>query len=213
MSAALHEIGQNQSLTVFGNSPIEADCGTIRAAMARYGSKSAPLDEDKLQDLAVSYVARFATTRAKLEDYLRRKVRERGWEPEGAAPVEEIAMKMVDAGYVDDLGYARAKSGSLLRRGYGPRRVSQALGMAGIDEGIADEVAPTEAEQRLSALSLVRRRGFGPFGENVKDPAKREKQLAAMQRAGHSLSLALALIDAPTTREAECWAAEALELD
>ena len=180
--------------------------------MARHTSKAPPLDESTLSELALTYVARFATTRAKLEDYLRRKVRERGWNGEGEVPVEEIATKMVEAGYVDDAGYARSKASALLRRGYGPRRVSQALQMAGVDEEIAGEMAPSEAEQRLAALSLARRRGFGPFGQGELETSRREKQLAAMQRAGHSIALALALIDAPTTSEAEIWAAEALEL-
>ena len=39
-----------------------------------------PLDPARLHDLAIHYVARFSTTAAKLEAYLARKLRERGWE-------------------------------------------------------------------------------------------------------------------------------------
>jgi regulatory protein len=42
-----------------------------------------PLDSARLEELALAYVARFSTTAAKLERYLRRKLRERGWEGEG----------------------------------------------------------------------------------------------------------------------------------
>ena len=38
-----------------------------------------PLEQEKLSELALSYVGRFATSRAKLATYLERKVRERGW--------------------------------------------------------------------------------------------------------------------------------------
>ena len=48
--------------------------------MPRPDRKPSPLTATRLQDLALSYVARFATTRAKLEAYLVRKLRERGWE-------------------------------------------------------------------------------------------------------------------------------------
>ena len=41
-----------------------------------------PLDAPRLEELALAYVARFATSAAKLETYLRRKLRERGWEGE-----------------------------------------------------------------------------------------------------------------------------------
>ena len=41
-----------------------------------------PLNEERLHELALFYVGRFATTRAKLIAYLSRKLRERGWEGE-----------------------------------------------------------------------------------------------------------------------------------
>ena len=93
-----------------------------------------PLDAPRLEELALAYVARFATSAAKLEGYLRRKLRERGWDGEGAAPVAEIVARFVAAGYIDDAVFARARTGSLLRRGYGVRRIGQALDAAGIAE-------------------------------------------------------------------------------
>ena len=39
-----------------------------------------PLNRVKLRDLALHYVGRYATSRAKLAAYLTRKIRERGWE-------------------------------------------------------------------------------------------------------------------------------------
>ena len=93
-----------------------------------------PLDAARLEELALAYAARFATSAAKLEGYLLRKLRERGWDGDAEAPVGVLVARFVAAGYVDDAAYARAKSGSLLRRGYGMRRVAQAPGAAGIGE-------------------------------------------------------------------------------
>lgn len=166
-----------------------------------------PLDSLRLEELALAYVARFATSRAKLEDYLRRKLRERGWAGEGEPPVTAIAEKMERAGYVDDAVYARAKSGSLLRRGYGARRVSQALGAAGIAEGLRGQLAPGEGAQRRAALALARKRRFGPFCQSALDRPQRERQMAAMLRAGHPLDKVRELMDAPTIEAAEEWAA------
>jgi regulatory protein len=165
-----------------------------------------PLDPVRLEELALAYVARFATTAARLEAYLARKLRERGWADEDTpAPTGAIVARMVAAGYVDDAAFARAKSGSLLRRGYGERRVGQALGAAGVAPEIRDTLRADEAAQRRAALALARRRRFGPFGENP-DRAVREKQFAAMLRAGHPLDKARELLDQPSVEAAEEWA-------
>ena len=170
---------------------------------------SPPLDRPRLEEMALAYVARFATTRAKLEAYLRRKLRERGWEDEGEPPVAEMAARFVSAGYVDDAAYARAKAGSLLRRGYGAWRIGQALGADGVAAEVVDSVRPGEAARRQAALAMARKRKFGPFGGVPLDRPKREKQLAALLRAGHSLDCARELVDAPDIDAAERWAREA----
>ena len=170
-----------------------------------------PLDSARLNELALAYVARFATSAAKVEDYLRRKLRERGWEGEEDAPIKALVGRLVEAGYVDDTAFARAKSGSLLRRGYGQRRIGQALGAAGIAAEVREDVRAGQGAQRLAALALARKRRFGPFGEKAEDRAQREKQLSAMLRAGHPLDSARELVNAPSVAAAEQWAADAEE--
>ena len=177
--------------------------------MTRRANKRGPLGPQSLEEAAITYVARYATTEAKLVGYLRRKLRERGWEGEREPQVEAIAARMVEAGYIDDLSFAKARSGGLLRRGYGARRIGQALFQAGVDEAVSEEVAPAEAERREAALVLARRRGFGPFGREPVDEKRREKQIAAMLRAGHAFPDALAMIDARDEAGAEQWVAEA----
>ncbi|WP_343061307.1 RecX family transcriptional regulator [Novosphingobium flavum] len=125
--------------------------------------------------------------------------------------MQEILSRFVGAGYVDDAAYARMKAGSLRRRGYGERRVAQALGAAGIGEDLREDVRAGEGEQRRAAVALARRRRFGPFG-SPSDPEQigqlREKQLAAMLRAGHRLDIARAVIHAADSETVEGWAAE-----
>jgi regulatory protein len=166
-----------------------------------------PLDAAQLEELALSYVARFATSAAKLERYLRRKLRERGWDGAREPDLAALVGRYVELGYVDDEAFARAKSGSLLRRGYGPRKVRQALGEAGIADDVRDEVRPSAAAERRAALALARKRGFGPFGAGKPDRERREKQIAAMLRAGHTLDSAREMVDAATEAAAEEWAA------
>ena len=53
-----------------------------------------PLNEERLHELALFYVGKFATTRSKLKGYLNRKLRERGWE--GDSPPEIRAARRAD---------------------------------------------------------------------------------------------------------------------
>jgi regulatory protein len=170
-----------------------------------------PLDAHRLEELALAYVARFATSAAKLETYLRRKLRERGWEGESPAPTSALVERLVSAGYVDDTAYARSKSGSLLRRGLGERRIGQALGAAGIAAEVREEVRSGQAAQRRAALVLAAKRRFGPFGDKAGDRAGREKQIGAMLRGGHPLDSARELVNATSVEAAEQWAAGADE--
>lgn len=179
--------------------------------MPRTRRNPQPLDAKRLLELATAYVARFATSRVKFEAYLRRKLRERGWSGTGEPPVAEIASRFAEAGYIDDAAYARSRTGSLMRSGYGLRRVGQALAAAGIGGELLEEVRPGEAALRVSALRMARKRGFGPFGAEGLDRARRERQIAAMLRAGHSVDHALHLVDAQSAQAAEDWVEQAME--
>ncbi len=167
-----------------------------------------PLDSARLEELALAYVARFATSAAKLEAYLARKLRERGWSGEVPPEPARLAARYVEMGYIDDEAFARAKSGGLLRRGFGPRRIGQALHAAGIDAEVRQAVASGKSETRRAALALAARRGLGPFASERPDRAGREKQIGAMLRAGHSLDSARRVVDAARIEELEEWAAE-----
>lgn len=170
-----------------------------------------PLGPAKLEELALAYVARFATSAAKVEQYLGRKLRERGWEGDRSPDPRAIVERFVELGYIDDEAWARAKGGSLLRRGYGVRRVDQTLGAAGIDEAIRNDVRAGEADQRRAALAYAARRRVGPWGSAGPDRAAREKQIAAMLRAGHGFDAARAVVDAASIADAEAWANEVEE--
>lgn len=174
--------------------------------MPRTLRKPSPLNEAKLEELALAYVARFATTRAKLEAYLVRKLRERGWDGEVPPDPEAVARRFADAGYVDDALYARMKSDSLLRRGYGGRRVGEALRAAGVEDGVRQDVAPSAQAARRAAFALARRRRFGPWSDPLPDRPQREKQIAAMLRAGHSLDIARQIVEASDIASVEEWA-------
>jgi regulatory protein len=154
-----------------------------------------PLDSARLDELALTYVGRFATTRAKLGSYLSRKIRERGWAGEQPPEPERIVERLAELGYVDDAQYALSKARSLTGRGYGPRRVSQSLHAAGIGEEDGEAARELAGEESVeAALHYARRRRIGPYAAEAPDPAARERALAAMIRAGHSFGIAKAIL-------------------
>lgn len=205
--------------------PGEATPDDTRVKRQRKGEKkrkkARPLDETALRDLALSYVARFATTGAKLEGYLLRKLRERGvaQDSDGRVQTPDVAglvERLIELGYVDDEAYARSRTRDLTARGYGARRVSQALWAAGVDETTREETAPSEATLRRAAMLLAKKRRFGPFRLSLEEeePAevihkRREKQVAAMLRAGHKYEHVAFILDAPNEHEIDEWLIEA----
>ncbi len=161
-----------------------------------------PLDAAALERIALRYVERFATTRHKLGDYLRRKLRERGTiEGFDPAVLDILVEKLASLGYVDDAAWAGSKAGSLTRRGFGPRRVGDALRAAGIDADLAREVAPDEDEALAAARTYARKKKIGEFGKGEADRDTKRKQLAAMIRAGHAFEIARRLVEQQSSSE------------
>ena len=157
-----------------------------------------PINAAQLQELALGYAARYATTVAKLRRYLVRKLRERVWTGSEPADIEALIGRIAASGYVDDRAYAILKTRELTGRGFGERRVRSALSAAGVapdDRGVVEDASPF-----VAAIAFARRRRFGPFARDgvVADPVRRRRELAAMARAGHDFDVAqrvLAAVD------------------
>ena len=178
----------------------------MKSALPRARRAPAPLDAAALDQLALRYVERFATTRVRLAAYLGRKIRERGWEGEAVDPMA-IAERLAALGYIDDRRFGEARAAAMARRGLGGARVMGALRAAGIDGEDREALArAVDAREEAAALRFARRRRIGPFAPEPPDGAARARQLAAMMRAGHSLEMArralgMALNDAVETIE------------
>ena len=165
------------------------------------GRSRKPLGAAKLDELALSYVARFATSRAKLTRYLSRKIRESEWvdDTDPMAVCETVADRMARLGFLDDRQFAAMRAGAMTRRGLGVRRVRAQLFVDGIapeDSGAA--ISEAEDKAMASAIGFARRRRLGPFAmQPADDPKDRDRQVAAFARAGHSLALARRILAVP----------------
>ncbi len=162
-----------------------------------------------LERAALHYLGRFSSTQDNLRRVLERKVRRRN--EEHAPPTDEqvgwindVVEKCVKYGYVDDEVYARQRADSLLRKGKPPRQIMQDLRFKGVDTDTAaaavenlegDEEAPDAIRQ--AAAAYIRRRRFGPFRRMLPDSTeKREKEIAAMMRAGFPYGIVVEMLDA-----------------
>ena len=154
-----------------------------------------PLTAVKLDALAIHYVGRFATSRGKLMAYLQRKIRERGWDGDREADLGAVADRLARLGYIDDAAFALAKARSLSGRGFGARRLGQALHAARISEDDAVEARDLADSERVeAAVRMARRRRFGPFATAPMDLAQREKAIGTMIRAGHGFALSREIV-------------------
>jgi regulatory protein len=160
-----------------------------------------PLDPATLTAIAVRYVERFQTSRARLLRLLQQKLRQRGWD-DGLPPPDlaAIADRMVELGYVNDTAFAEARTRGLTRRGMGAGRVRSSLAAYGIDHDVSS--AALEGHDALAAaIDFARRKRLGPFGPPAADPKIRNRQMGAMARAGHPQALARAILNARTEEE------------
>jgi regulatory protein len=182
-----------------------------------------PLTDAALRDLALHYAARFATTGARLEVYLVRKIRERGLAEDAdgrsvSPDIPALVARLVELGYVDDDAYARMRARDLGARGYGRRRVDEALRHAGVDDKVRQAHAPGEAASRRAAALMAQKRRLGPWarvgaeGTDLLAARKaHEKAVAAMLRAGHQYDHVRFILAAPGAEDVAQWLGEAAD--
>ena len=176
--------------------------GRDSTAKRRKPRASKPLGEDSLRELALHYVGRYATTRAKLVRYLERKLRERGWDGEGRPDTEALAARFAELGYISDRIYGEMKARSLAARGYGARRVEAQLRVDGLGEEDRG-AARREVDARGALLRFAERKRLGPFAAEDPTPERERKQFAACLRAGHDVSLVKELFSAESAEAFE----------
>lgn len=155
------------------------------------------LNEERMRGLALHYVGKYATTRAKLATYLNRKIRERGWDDEKQADIEALVNSFSELGYINDTQFAEARGRAFVRRGYGKRRLDEDLRAAGIEDG--DSVSArdfAETSEFIAAENFARRKRIGPFAQEIASEERRRKNMQAFLRAGHGWELARTFVHA-----------------
>jgi len=166
-----------------------------------------------LENAAIAYLGRFSSSCANLERVLMRRVeksvRHHGTDAqEGAAMVKSLVAKLAGAGLVNDRQYAEGRALSLHRRGASSRLIRAKLAEKGVGAAEIDRALTTLAEEApdpdfAAAAALARRRRLGPYRAAADRPDRRERDLAALARAGFGYDIARAVIDAANADELE----------
>jgi regulatory protein len=160
-----------------------------------------------LENAALYYLGRFATSSGNLRRVLMRKVARaaraggEGDPAAGARMVDAIIARYLESGLLNDRAYAAQAAASLARRGASRFSIAGKLVQKGVDsELVAETITTLEeggASEVAAACALVRRRRLGPYRAPGKRAEWRQKDLASLARAGFSLALARRVLQAP----------------
>jgi regulatory protein len=178
-----------------------------------------PVTADRLERIALFYLGRYASSAENLRRVLTRRLRRAELAPDDPAYrtaqgwIDALIERLTASGILNDRAYAEAQTASLHRRGVARRRIGQRLGARGVAR---DEVAQAlsnldeshggdsaDATDQRAALASARRKRLGPFRPAAERKARRDRDLAALARAGFAFDLARRVIDAPDVDELE----------
>jgi len=173
------------------------------------------IDAALIEEWALSYLGRYASSAGNLRQVLRRRVRRRfgsSEDREGVAAadalVDVVIARFRASGLLDDAAYAAARARRDLAQGRSVRRIAAGLAAKGI---AADDAAVAIARlsentgdpELAAACAFARRHRLGPY-RKPGTAGHRQRELAAFARAGFARRTAeavLACVDEAALRE------------
>jgi len=176
-------------------------------ASPRYGRGAggvpARVSPSDLERAALTYLSRYATSVANLRQVLWRRVKRSAKAhdtdcEQAAAWIEALLERLTGLGYLDDRGFAQSQLRRLRRRGSSRASIRAKLMAKGIGAALIDELLREQEEDAElgAAWAYARRRRLGPYrAQEARRAAFRDKDLAAMARAGFGRDVAERVID------------------
>ena len=165
-------------------------------------TEPAGIDTALLEEWALSYLGRYASSADNLRRVLRRRVRRRLADPQDAAaadaPIDALIARYRGAGLLDDAAYAAARTRRDLAQGRSMRRIAAGLAAKGVGRDDAASALATLRESLAdpdlaAACGFARRRRLGPYRKPGTQP-DRQRELAAFARAGFDRQAADAVL-------------------
>lgn len=196
--------------------PLESQPNSGSRRHKRRASDGVTSRED-LERAAHRYLQRYETTQAHLRTVLERRAR-KGQRPDAGTTetsqvqdwIRDIVARCVEMRLVDDSRFAEGMARRLHRQGASHRAIWQKMRQKGVPDGlIAEQLGNTPEEDRelRAACRLARKRRLGPWRDASQRTERRERDLAALGRAGFSFAIASQIIDAVSPDELpDTWA-------
>lgn len=191
--------------------PQADDDAPAKPAAPRHNRRKVPrkVSAQSLENAALHYLGRFSASSAHLKRVLLRRV-DRSLRVHGGDAAE--ARQLVDAlierfcrsGLLDDAAYAAGKARSLRRRGTSRSVIAKTLRAKGVSadqtETAMEELAAERREEDgngdlAAAARLAQRKRLGPFRPKDARAELRQRDMAALARAGFSYDVARQIVD------------------
>ncbi|WP_417668574.1 regulatory protein RecX [Roseibium sp.] len=156
--------------------------------------------EDRLTRQAVYYLERYSSSVANLRRVLQRKIARAARandldESQFSQMLEDVIAKCERAGMVNDTSYAEVKVASQRRRGYSRRQITAKLRTKGVSAQVLEQIfAKDETSDEQAAVRLAQRKRIGPWRTRGDRESYRDKDMAALCRAGFSFDLARRIV-------------------
>ena len=170
-----------------------------------------------LDKAALFYLERYASSAENLARVLMRRGEKAARagisdREEGRRLVAALVERYRARGLLNDRTYAEGRAKSLLRQGRPRAAIARRLAAKGVESEAIDSALGSLTEESAdpdlaAAITYARRRRLGPW--RLKDrAAHRERDLAALGRAGFSYEMARKVVAAETVEELEAMLAE-----
>lgn len=154
-----------------------------------------------LENAALFYLQRYATSTENLKRVLMRKVKKSCTfhqdSVETFAPmVDELVARYAAVGLVDDAVFSRGRVSSLRRQGKSKQAIlaklqAKGLSKTQIETALREIDGDDEEPEMKAAIAHARRKKLGPWRKKpLTDPKDRQKELASLGRAGFSYETA-----------------------
>lgn len=190
-----------------------------KRASARNSGRKVPrkVSAQSLENAALHYLGRFSASSAHLKRVLLRRVdrslRVHGGDADAARRlVDALIERFCRSGLLDDAAYAAGKARSLRRRGTSRSIIAKTLRAKGVSADQAEaamaELAVENGEEDGSgelaaAARLAQRKRLGPFRPKDARADLRQRDMAALARAGFSYDVARQIVDAENAEAME----------
>lgn len=166
------------------------------------------ITKDRLRNIALYHLQRYATSAANLNNVLYRRVLKAARHhetdmDEAKSWIAEVIDGLVRSSAIDDTRYADGKALAMLRRGQSPQKVRAYLASKGISRDKIDTALSTAGEEfgdvdLKAATAYATRRRLGPFRIEDLTQERKKKELAILGRAGFRYETARKIVEAET---------------